>query len=610
MAQITMQKYTLFNAFKECFYIVPDYQREYVWTDKEVNQLLEDINEQLDSSKSDYFIGTVLVSSSNDDNDHFDVVDGQQRLTTVFLILCAFRVLTKKRDQAAAIHDILRSTHFDKHATVETKIKLNLRYENANEVIEKIVEVNDTPQDVRAAIKSSNVSIHGSIEKILDAYELIYRFLLENYDDEAKLDKYLVHLVRNIVFIQISTKVSSALKIFETINERGVGLNPMDLLKNLLFRQVEQEQFSQLKDKWKEITSPLEQNKIKPLRFMRYFLMANYDFKSDRNDAIVREDEIYDWFSIKENAKIADYQNNPFTFVRLIKDNVNNYINFNEKRRTDGKQSFALESLKRLTGSYSLHYVLLLTAASLHKTLFDQFVAQIESFLFFNIFTKTPTNKLERDFSIWVGEVRNIADEKNHKEQTAKLNEFVKTRFAENIVVKTPELKDALKRLTLDSMRKYQIRYLLARLTQHVDIAFSGQKNRRALDPYYQLEIEHILPKKPDFDLLSRWQKKHPKLDYDEIMNLFGNLTLLEKPINIVASNDFYAKKSAKYAKSNNYLTRSLSAIDEIGQNTSISRINEKLISFKKWDAEDVERRQQMLISLALDVWKTTEITA
>jgi uncharacterized protein with ParB-like and HNH nuclease domain len=61
-----------------------------------------------------------------------------------------------------------------------------------------------------------------------------------------------------VVFIQISTDVSSALKIFETINERGVGLNPMDLLKNLLFTQVKPSQFTQLKDEWKKITKPLE----------------------------------------------------------------------------------------------------------------------------------------------------------------------------------------------------------------------------------------------------------------------------------------------------------------------------------------------------------------
>jgi len=89
MARIEDHKYTIEQAFRECFYIVPDYQREYVWTDKEVNQLLDDINEEVDaSSQKEYFIGTILVSPTAQ-NDHCEVIDGQQRLTTFFLLLCA-----------------------------------------------------------------------------------------------------------------------------------------------------------------------------------------------------------------------------------------------------------------------------------------------------------------------------------------------------------------------------------------------------------------------------------------------------------------------------------------------------------------------------------------
>jgi hypothetical protein len=61
---------------------------------------------------------------------------------------------------------------------------------------------------------------------------------------------------------------------------------------------------------------------------------------------------------------------------------------------------------------------------------------------------------------------------------------------------------------------------------------------------------------------------------YDDYKNRLGNLTLLEKPINIVAGNDFYTDKQAEYRKSGNYLTRSLVALTDVGQNTSISRIN------------------------------------
>jgi uncharacterized protein with ParB-like and HNH nuclease domain len=82
MAKIENHKYSIEEALRECFYIVPDYQREYVWTDKEVHQLLDDIDEQLDTGTSrEYFIGTVLVSPTDQKN-HYHVIDGQQRLTT------------------------------------------------------------------------------------------------------------------------------------------------------------------------------------------------------------------------------------------------------------------------------------------------------------------------------------------------------------------------------------------------------------------------------------------------------------------------------------------------------------------------------------------------
>jgi uncharacterized protein with ParB-like and HNH nuclease domain len=60
---------------------VPDYQREYVWTDKEVHQLLDDINDEMGGSAKEYFIGTILVSPTDMKN-HYEVIDGQQRLTT------------------------------------------------------------------------------------------------------------------------------------------------------------------------------------------------------------------------------------------------------------------------------------------------------------------------------------------------------------------------------------------------------------------------------------------------------------------------------------------------------------------------------------------------
>src|SRR6185295_10785855 len=155
----------------------------------------------------------------------------------------------------------------------------------------------DGPEAVRAAVAAADIPTFGSLENLLGAYSTLRRYLDENYEQLDELRRYWAYLSRNVVFIQISTDVSSALKIFETINERGVGLNSMDLLKNLLFTHVRTEEFTKLKDEWKKITKPLEKAKEKPLRFLRYFLMANYKIDNARKDSVVREDEIYDWLT-------------------------------------------------------------------------------------------------------------------------------------------------------------------------------------------------------------------------------------------------------------------------------------------------------------------------
>lgn len=609
MARIENHKYSIEEAFRECFYIVPDYQREYVWTDKEVQQLLEDIGEQIDAGTTrEYFIGTVLVSPTDQKN-HYEVIDGQQRLTTFFLLLCALKHLFQGEPQRQTVSGLISTSYTDSDGEARTSLKLEPRYENAGEVITKLVELDDNPQAVRAGIQSSGIPSFGSLENLVNAYSTLYRYLKDNYDDAPKLKKYWGYLANNVVFIQISTDVSSALKIFETINERGVGLNPMDLLKNLLFTQVKQAQFTQLKDEWKKITKPLEKEREKPLRFLRYFLMANYVIKNERGDAVVREDEIYDWFVDKNNAALCDYANKPFEFVRNVIRNVEHYLAFSNGLGNDGKPSLAMDSLKRLAGgAFSLHYVLLLAAANFPKPLFDHFVAQLESFLFYYIFTKTPTKDLERSFSQWSDELRAIAGESDPVKQKVQLNAFIADRFDTNMAGKSQELVDALRRFTLYSMQQYRTRYLLARVTQYVEMAFSGLKIPGSLELFTKLEIEHILPDNPKEELRARWATENPGAGYDDYKNRLGNLTLLEKPINIVAGNDFYEAKQAEYRKSGNYLTRSLVKLTDVGKNTSITRINEKLKAFPAWDAKAIEARHGLLIALVQDVWKTSPV--
>jgi hypothetical protein len=610
MAKIENYKYSIEEAFRECFYIVPDYQREYVWTDKEVQQLLDDINEQIDASSGrEYFIGTVLVSPTAQKN-HYEVIDGQQRLTTFFLLLCSLKELFRGQQQVQILSGLISTSYTDSEGNTRTTLKLNPRYENAGEVLIKLVEMDSEPQNVRAAIQAAGIASFGSLENLLTAYSTIHNYLKDNYNDLTKLKKYWGYLANNVVFIQISTDVSSALKIFETINERGVGLNPMDLLKNMLFTHVKPEQFTRLKDEWKKITKPLEQAKEKPLRFLRYFLMANYKINNERSDAVVREDEIYDWFVKKENAALCDYANKPFEFVRKIIRNVEHYLAFTRGDGNDGKPNLAMDNLKRLCGgAFSLHHVLLLAAGSFPKPLFDHFVGQLESFLFYYIFTKTPTKELERNFSVWADELRAIGEIADPAAQRDKLNTFVAERFQKNMTEKEAGLTDALKRYTLYTMQQYRTRYLLAKLTQFVDMAYKGLKTPGSLNEYSVLEIEHILPNNPENALRAAFAAANPNKNYEDYKTKLGNLTLLEKPINIVASNDFFAAKKAEYRKCKYYLTSSIAELTTVGQNTSINRINEKLQAFDDWSAASIDKRQELLIGLARDIWKTAAMT-
>ena len=517
----------------------------------------------------------------------------------------------KARRNKKTLDGLISTSYTDGNGDTKATLKLDPRYEHASDFMAKLVEIDGDPARVRAGINGSGIPVFGSMERLISAYATIYRYLKDNYDDMTELKKYWGYLSNKVVFIQISADVSSALKIFETINERGVGLNPMDLLKNLLFTKVEPKEFQKLKAAWEKITTPLEKAKKKPLRFLRYFLMANYPVKNEKGESVIYEDRIYDWLTNKENAALCGYTADPFGFIRKIARNVDHYIDFTKGLGNNGNQSFAMESLKRLAGeAFSLHYVLLLSAAPLPPHLFDHFVSQLESLLFYYIFTKTPTKDLERKFGAWAGDLREIAGLGDEDAQAERIDAFVQDHFQADMNAKAAELSDSLKRLALGAMQKYRIKYFLEKLTQYVDLAFRNEKGLASLAPYKNLEIEHILPDNPKNDLRQAWKTENPDADYDAYKNRLGNLTLLEKPHNIVASNDFYEKKKALYKESQIYLTKSLAVLSSVGQNTAVTKINAKLEAFPTWNAANIEKRHALLIALAQDIWKTTPVSA
>lgn len=602
MGKITNNKFSIQEAFNSCSYVVPDYQREYVWEEKNIIELLDDIKDEFElDAKSEYFIGTVIVAKNED---KYELIDGQQRLTSIFLSLSAFAQKLGS-PYLENITKTLSNTKINDDGDIVPEFKLELQYENTQDFIEQIINTNidkligETDED----------ELKGSKRNLFVVYKTIFTYLKQNFKDDAELKKFYAYFSNKINFIQIETDISSALKIFETINSKGVGLNPMDLLKNLIFRQVKKEQFNTIKVEWKKIINLLEKDKKKPLRFLRYFIMANYKVKNAKGEAIVREDEIYTWITDSENAKQCNYEKAPFDFVKKMQQNVKDYINFSKGKDINGDNNPYLDNIKYLSGSSSQHLVLLLAARDLPKETFNYLVKQIEVLLFYYLITKTQTKDLERKLSVWAEELREICKLDN-KTQKSKINDFVKENFLIDLKEKNNRFKTSFIELYSGELQKYRLKYILAKLSQYVDNEYLTKKEYDNLNQYLEkeIEIEHILPNNPTAELKNEFEEKYGKDEYDEWSCMLGNLTLLEKPINGAIGRDYFDLKKPEYSKSNIRLTKSISKIENVGKNTAINRINGYLKSFDEWNKETIQERQEMLFNLATNVWKLEEL--
>jgi uncharacterized protein with ParB-like and HNH nuclease domain len=283
---IESQDVTLGKLFDD-FYVVPDYQREYIWGEREVEQLLDDVHAEFQANhgtESEYFVGSIVVCPGRDGV--LELIDGQQRTTTAFLFLCALRDHLASTGQAIqAIDSQIRAIYTDDQGRDVPRHRLVLQYPDSGGILDQIaaatIDLESVPDRTR------------SIENIKNAYRVIRTFLAQGFaGDPQQARRFYAFFTKRVKLIRIGTQsVTHALKIFETINDRGKGLDAMDLLKNLMFMNASARDFDRLKDKWKQLVDILYSINEKPLRFLRYFIFASYEGVER-----LREDEIYGWF--------------------------------------------------------------------------------------------------------------------------------------------------------------------------------------------------------------------------------------------------------------------------------------------------------------------------
>jgi len=586
--KIESQKLSITDAFRNLSYVVPPYQREYVWKEKNVSQLLNDIYEEyIDDHQSEYFIGSIVVNKRDDGS--YEVIDGQQRLTTLFISLCALKRLFKgSPEHLREVNGLLTSQKSNEKGEFSQSRHLDLQYEDTSEILDAILNE-----------KSLDKKMSGSSKNIKESFETVYEYLKVNFEKQMDLVRFYGYFMHKVNFVQIETPtVSDALKIFETINERGIGLNPMDLLKNLIFRQLERSDFQKINAEWKIITKTLDKYKQKALRFLRYFIMANFLVKDTKYSEIIREDEIYQW--IVNHANKCGYETNPFSFVKKVQEGAEAYTSFFRGVTLEGTKSTELENIRSLGGgAFSQHLVMLLAAKDLPEELFSHLARQIENLIFYYFITKTPAKALETRFSRWADELREVVI--NEDQKTA-LNDFIKKSFVAEKKRLENDYKTMFINLNLNSLQRYKIKYILAKIAQYIDAERIGQESTGTLERYLdkKIEIEHILPDTPTEELIVPFGDLE---NYSNYKIRLGNLTLLEKPHNVVAGRGYFDEKKEIYKKSSFYLTKSIAQKETVGKDTTVTRVNDKLIEFDKWEAEDIEKRQEMLLSLSKEVW-------
>lgn len=572
------------DLFKD-FYFVPHYQREFVWNQDNVEQFLEDIDrERTDSiAPPEYFIGSIVVCRSKDGTDGklFELIDGQQRMTTLFLILCALRSHLKKHGKSTrSIDQMIYSVFPDSEGIDQERQRLELQYEDSRNVLKKIAE------ETWPEVSANGKTLTTSIRNIDSAYKSIRDFFAKQFDTVSAVQKYYGYLSHKVKLIRIETEdVAKALMIFETINDRGVGLDAMDLLKNLLFMKAKKSDFEQLKFRWEELKNIISDMKEKPLRFLRYFILSNYDI-----DAL-RQDEIYKTI-LKNESNRFDYEKHPLKFTNKLIESAKAYRHFTNSRDVKENNVPYLENITYFAGrAAKQHFILLLAGRHLESGLFSTLSKEIENIFFVHIVTHQQTNALEGKFAKWANEIRKIKTQKG-------LNNFLKKELIPAKNKLSARFSDSFIQISQEEIKKKNVlRYVLDKLAQFIDMS-ANQTTEERLDIYKEkYEIEHIHPQEPS-DEANREFGDCP----EGTINMLGNLTLLEKPRNRHLQNKPFSEKKAVYVGSSTLLTRTIVEKVKVGK-SSITRAVEDLESYDEWNHKTVQQRQIALANLAHKVW-------
>ena len=546
-------------------YRVPCFQRDYSWGEAEWTELWSDICNTLPvNGEPDHYMGYLLLQTDNV-QDYYEVIDGQQRITTISLIvLAAMRLLKNLADageEAAGQRlDQLRSTYIGylDPVTLIPDNKLSLNRNNDNYYKEYLVTLTPTLPS-RGFSTSTNALRKG--------FEWFEKKLEEHIKNEADTGKALAHFVeimsRKLFFTVITVSDQlNAYKVFETLNARGVHLSTTDLLKNYLFSVLAKSnnklrEMEELEDRWNNMVDRLGDDDFPT--FLRTYWNGRNPF--------VRQTELF-----KAVRKQIQSREAVFALLREMTEDIESYLALTQPEGSEWPQDWKQSVQELRMFSVTQPYTMLMAAKrKLSAADFaDLLRATVVISFRYNVIGAQNPNEQERTYhsaamALHRGEVSTFVQVLPFLRPIYPTDALFRSHFSEKSIKASKSGRGAK-----------IVRYILSKLEK--------QESRMVLDAA-SYTIEHVLPKSPE----AGWDAFNER-DFETFVHRLANMVLLEKKPNQDIGNMCYADKRPILQKSTVPLTQKLAA------------------NYDDWTPEQLSARQQQLARIATSVWRIDQL--
>ncbi|MGQ8874729.1 DUF262 domain-containing protein [Paenibacillus sp. TSA_86.1] len=556
---IDANKKILSKIFSEDFwFLVPEYQRSYVWQTDNITELLDDLYFAFNNkSESEYFLGSLVLKKFKDTSfPEYEVLDGQQRLTTFFIMMAVLRDKVADSKYKDTLHKkIYQEENALESIPSRTRITYKIR-DNVEDFIQNyIVKLHGTTyyNELQSKIGNDNVSISNMSNTIIQLHKQF-----SNMEKICDLEEFIKFIFNKAIFIYVSTEnTEDAFRLFTILNNRGIPLTNADILKSqnigALSNEKEKNKYAKI---WEEIESKHGDDFDRFLQFLRTILIQE---KARANLLEEFNDKIY---QIKASKT---------PLLRLGEDTlkfVNKYNEIYEKiiELQDENLSNSIKNLLTVMkiGLRSEDWIppLMHYYAKFGIEKLELFLKKLE-FKFTGdwVCGISPTIRLDAMNTI-LKEIdktskQNLNDLLNHK----KLFHVDSKQLRENIE---------------GSIYKKQFaRHLLLK------IEYLSGDNTVHLSNYQYITVEHILPRNPRKN--SQWDKNFSKDSRDYWIDRIANLVLISQKKNSALSNHDFVDKKQIYLKKR---------IDAFSANKVF------IEQSSEWTTEVLKKRQSYLIEL------------